>query len=138
MSGIHVRVRAGGEHYALPVEGVREIAKRDQITPVPGAPAGVLGVWNLRGDVIAAVDLAAVLGLGAGAESGDNRIVVAEHGELRAGLAVEAVVEVGPLPAAIDPAESDYLEGQVRVDRTPVGVIDLGAVLGGVAAGAGR
>jgi chemotaxis signal transduction protein len=138
MTGIHVRVRAGGEQYALPVQGVREITRRERITPVPGAPAGVLGVWNLRGDVIAAVDLASLLGLEGAADSDEARMVVAEHGELRAGLTVEAVTEVGPLPATIEPAESDYLSGAVRVDRAPVGVVDLGAVLGAAAAEAWR
>ena len=138
MTGIHVRVRAGGEQYALPVEGVRQITKRERITPVPGAPAAVLGVWNLRGDVIAAVDLASLLGLERSADSNEARMVVAEHGELRAGLTVEAVTEVGPLPATIEPAESDYLQGAVRVDRIPVGVVDLGALLGAAAGGARR
>jgi purine-binding chemotaxis protein CheW len=138
MTGIHVRVRAGGEQYALPVEGVREITKRERITPVPGAAAGVLGVWNLRGDVIAAVDLASLLGLEGSADTSEARMVVAEHGELRAGLTVEAVTEVGPLPDAIEPADSDYLRGAVRVDRAPVGVVDLGAVLGAVVVGTRR
>lgn len=135
MSATHVRVRAGGEHYALPVEDVREIARRGRITPVPGAPPQVLGVWNLRGDVMAAVDLAVALGLAAATAdaAAEGRIVVAERGELRAGLAVEAVVEVGPLPAASEPAESPYLEGAVLVDRTPVGIVDLGAVLAAAA-----
>jgi chemotaxis signal transduction protein len=134
MSGIHVRVRAGGEHYALPVEGVREIARRDRITPVPGAPAAVLGVWNLRGDVIAALDLAALLGLEGSAEEG--RIVVAERAGLRAGLAVDEVTDVGALPERIEAADSDYLEGSVLVGSTPVGIIDLGAVLGAATAAA--
>ena len=44
MSSMHVRVRAGNEHYALPVGGVREIAKFDQITPVPSTPTTMLGI----------------------------------------------------------------------------------------------
>jgi purine-binding chemotaxis protein CheW len=136
MSATHIRVRVAGEHYALPVEGVREIARRGRITPVPGAPPPVLGVWNLRGDLMAAVDLGAALGLTAAAEDGAAeaaRIVVAELGELRAGLAVEAVVEVGPLPVTIEPADSAYLEGAVLVDSTLVGVVDLAAMLDAVA-----
>jgi purine-binding chemotaxis protein CheW len=132
MSGVHVRVRAGGEHYALPVEGVREIASRDRITPVPGAPEAVLGVWNLRGDVIAAVDLAAMLGLESAGNEG--RIVVAEDGGVRAGLAVEDVLEVEALPRAVEPAESELLEGAVLVGQTPVGIIDLAATLAAAAA----
>lgn len=128
MSGVHVRVRAGGEHYALPVENVREIARHDRITPVPGAPDAVLGVWNLRGDVIAAVDLAAILGLDSSGPAG--RIVIADESGMRAGLAVEEVLGVEALPAAVEAADSELLEGAVLVDGTPVGIVDLGAVLG--------
>ncbi|HKA66753.1 MAG TPA: chemotaxis protein CheW [Solirubrobacterales bacterium] len=136
MSATHVRVRAGGEHYALPVERVREIAKIGQITPVPGAPAEVLGVWNLRGDVMAVIDLATLLGLDRGAELG--RIVVAEEGDLRAGLAVESVVDVGSLPGALEAADSEYLSAAVLLDRVQVGVIDLGIALGTASSRAGR
>jgi len=127
MSAVHVRVRAGGEHYALPVEGVREIARRDRITPVPGAPPAVLGVWNLRGDVVAAIDLAAMLGLAPG--DGEGRIVVVEEGERHAGLAVEEVLEVEALPTTLEPVDSPYLAGATLVDQVQVGVIDLHALL---------
>jgi purine-binding chemotaxis protein CheW len=135
MSGVHVRVRAGGEHYALPVEGVREIARRDRVTAVPGAPPAVLGVWNLRGDVVAAVDLAAILGLAP--DDGKGRIVVVEDGDRRAGLAVEEVLDVEALPAVLEPVESRYLAGAALVDRTRVGVIDLPALLAAAAGDGG-
>jgi purine-binding chemotaxis protein CheW len=131
---MHVRVRTGGEHYALPVTGVREIATLGQIAPVPGSRTEVLGVWNLRGDVIAAIDLGALLGLDPIAEP--SRIVVVEDGELHAGLVLESVIDVGPLPEAIEPTESMYLSGQVMIDRLPVGVVDLAAVLGAANVGA--
>ena len=127
MSDVHVRVRAGGEHYALPVEGVHEITRRDRITPVPGAPPAVLGVWNLRGDVVAAIDLAAMLGLAPG--DCEGRIVVVEEGRLHAGLAVEEVLEVEALPTTLEPTDSPFLVGATLVDQLQVGVVDLGALL---------
>jgi purine-binding chemotaxis protein CheW len=130
MSTMHVRVRSGGEDYALAVESVREIAKLGAITPVPGAPAEVLGVWNLRGDVMAVVDLATLLGLGREDEPG--RIIVAEQGDLRAGLAVESVVDVGPLPETREPVDSELLSAAILIDHVPVGVVDVGAALGAV------
>jgi len=132
MSAMHVRVRTGGEDYALAVAGVSEIATLGPVTPVPGAPGAVLGVWNLRGDVIAAVDLGASMGLEPAAAP--SRIVVAEDGKLRAGLVVEAVVDVEALPDSLEPAEHEYLSGMVLIERVPVGVVDLGAVLGAVSA----
>lgn len=127
MSEVHVRVRAGGEHYALPIGGVREIAEVDRLTPVPGAPVGVLGVWSLRGDVVAVIDLATVLGLQPAADP--TRIVVVEGAGARAGLTVESVLDVTTLPEALEPAESDCLSAATLVERVPVGVVDLDAVL---------
>ena len=62
MSGLHVRVRVADEHYALPVADVLEVAELGEVTPVPGAGAAVLGVRNLRGQVLPVVDLATVFG----------------------------------------------------------------------------
>ena len=62
MSGVHVRLRVGGESYAFGVEHVLEVAELGEIAPVPGAPAGVLGVRNLRGQVLPVFELASVFG----------------------------------------------------------------------------
>jgi purine-binding chemotaxis protein CheW len=136
MSAMHVRVRTGRESYALPVAGVSEIATLGPITPVPGAPPAVLGVWNLRGDVIAAIDLGALMGLGPTVVA--RRFVVAEDGELRGGLVVDAVVDVTVLPEALEQVDSEYLSAMVMIEGVPVGVIDVGAVLGAVVAAAPR
>ena len=131
MSRVHVRVLAGGEHYALPVTGVLEIADTGKVTPVPGAPPGVLGVRNLRGQVIPVIDLATMLGLSDDAES--ERIVVTEDGSLRAALAVTSTVDVGELGAATEEVESPYLSGAILVDGALVGIVDVPALLAATA-----
>jgi purine-binding chemotaxis protein CheW len=127
MSGVHVRVRVAGEHYALPVEQVLEVAELGEIAAVPGSPPEVLGVRNLRGQVIPVIDLATMLGLSGGESS---RVVVAESGELLAGLVVDDVLDVGEMPAASEQAESDYLLGAFLIEGELVGALDLDAVLG--------
>ena len=130
MTAMHLRVRSGEEEYALPVEEVREIAPLGRVSPVPGAPAEVLGIWNLRGEVMALIELAAALGIAGGEAS---RIVVAERGDLHAGLVVDEVIDICSLPEAREPAESEYLSGSVLVDGVPVGIVDVGAALAGTA-----
>jgi chemotaxis signal transduction protein len=130
MTGGHLRVVAGGEHYALAVECVREVADLGALTPVPRAPAGVLGVRNLRGQIIPVVDLAVALGLPAGRAPG--QIVVTEAPQGRVGLAVETASEVVTLPPADEPIHSDRLAGAALVDGVLVGLVDLGAALAGI------
>ncbi len=54
--------RAGGESYALSMECVREVERVSRVTPVPGAPAFVQGLVNLRGEILPLLDLAALFG----------------------------------------------------------------------------
>ena len=49
--------------YAVPINQVVEVGDVQHITPVPNAPVWVLGVTNLRGDIISVVDCGAFLNL---------------------------------------------------------------------------
>lgn len=133
MNGVHVRVRIGPEHYALPVESVTEVAELGEVTPVPGAPAGVLGARNLRGQLLPVIDMAALLGLSRG---NPTRLVVAEQDGRRAGLAVDAVAGVEPLPDASEETESRHLAGAVMIDTSLVGVVDVQSLLDAIEPGA--
>jgi purine-binding chemotaxis protein CheW len=130
MTSLFVRVGVAAESYALPVDEVLEVADFAGVARVPGATSAVMGVRNLRGAVLPVVDLATVLGLPrAGAP---DRVVVVEEGDRRAGLAVDFVVGVEPLPEASEPADSPHLAGAALVDGALVGLIDLGSVLDAV------
>jgi purine-binding chemotaxis protein CheW len=124
---MHVRVCAGGEHYALAVESVRELRELGDLSPVPGAPAGVLGVTNLRGEVLPVLALADLLGLRHAAQPA--RLVVVEDAGRRGGLAVDELVDVGPLSGSRDAGEGPFLEGAVLVSDALVGLIGVGPLL---------
>src|SRR6478736_5441312 len=131
MDGVHVRVRIGAEHYAMAVQHVREVVDVGELTPVPGAPAAVLGLRNLAGEIVPAVDLARAVGAGRGSEV--TRLVVVEHEGRPTALAVDEVVDVGTLAADADEHESPHLSCSVVLDGTLVGVLALETVLGSVA-----
>lgn len=135
MTGVYVRVRVAGEHYALPVERVLEVAETGAVTPVPGAPAHIVGVRNLRGEVLPVVDLTSAIGLGPGAGDGRDRIVVLEAAGRRAGLAVDGLIGVTELPEVTEQPGQRFVHATAVVDGELVGVLEAGAVL--EAAGAG-
>ncbi|GAB4254086.1 MAG: chemotaxis protein CheW [Thermoleophilia bacterium] len=56
-SSKHLLFRLGRGHYAVPITQVREIIRRPEITPLPGAPEAIEGLFNLRGEVYAVVNL---------------------------------------------------------------------------------
>jgi purine-binding chemotaxis protein CheW len=122
---VHVRVRVGKEHYALPVENVLEIAELGEISPVPGSGSAILGVRNLRGQVLPVFELAAILGLDS--QTRPVKLVVAEADGRRAGLAIDEVTDVRSLSelSSNDP-DSAFLTGSVIEGDQLVGLIDVG------------
>jgi purine-binding chemotaxis protein CheW len=128
VSRLYVRVRAANQSYALPVEHVLEVAELGEVTPLPGAGAAVVGVRNLRGQVVTVVDLAAVLGLPSETMT-TARIVIAEQGGRTAGLAVDEVQGVEQLPETTEEVDSRHLVRMAVDDGSLVGVLDVDSIL---------
>ena len=55
----------GPEWYAVETTSVREVVSAPLVVSLPTAPATVLGVFNLRGEIVPLFDTAALLGVGA-------------------------------------------------------------------------
>jgi purine-binding chemotaxis protein CheW len=93
--------RIGGQLFGLDVGAVGEVFQVERVVRVPLAPAGVLGLTNLRGAAIAVVDLAAVLGLqvgGAGAPSdGKGPALVVRLQGMRFAASIDLVESVFPV-----------------------------------------
>lgn len=71
-----VLVRLGERAFALPASGVERILRMAALTPLPGAPSGVLGVLNLHGTMLVAVDPRPRVGLSAPAMHAQQRLLV--------------------------------------------------------------
>jgi chemotaxis signal transduction protein len=123
---MYVTVRVGTEIYAFPIGNVLEVAALGELAEVPGSGSEVLGVRNLQGQVLPVFDLAHVLGVPRNGRP--LRLVVAEQAGRLAGLAVDDVMGVGPLPGPLEDAESEYLAQATLQDGGPVGVVDVGQV----------
>jgi purine-binding chemotaxis protein CheW len=132
--------RLGEEIYAIELARVREIAKVPPVTEVPRASAHILGVMNLRGEVLPVFDLHKILGLLRQGPCGRSaRVVVVETARGPAGLLVEAVEQVVRLrPSSIETPppglgaslESDHLVGIGRHKDRIFALLNLASVLG--------
>lgn len=56
----------GHDLYAADMAAAREVVAAPEVAPLPTAPATVIGVFNLRGEIVPVFDTAMLLGLGAG------------------------------------------------------------------------
>lgn len=83
-------VGVGGAEYGLPAAAVREVVRPPPVTRVPFAPPAVRGVAQVRGTVLAVVDLGARLGTGPVGPPG-RLVVVWGRGREAVGLLVDRV-----------------------------------------------
>jgi purine-binding chemotaxis protein CheW len=130
--------RVGAERCALAVTSVREVLRAGRITPVCTAPAFVRGVFNLRGVVLAVLDLAVLLGREAPEPGEAARILVVEGCGMAVGLLAERVDGIVTVPAAelrrsLGPGRGmaeDAVAGIVPHDGGMMVLIDVEKVLG--------
>jgi purine-binding chemotaxis protein CheW len=87
-----------GQRYALPIERVREIQQIVAFSEVPAGGTGVVGMVNLRGQVIPAVDMRRLVGLDAHEYSLETPMVIADVRGAPIALIVDEVQDVFELP----------------------------------------
>lgn len=123
----------GREEFGMPVTQVREVIRVTDITRVPHAPAHVRGVANLRGRILAVVDLRSRFGLPAADPTPRARIVVVDLRGRVLGLLVDAVSQVTkvpetsvvPAPEDVRTVEADYVTGVARWQSRLIILLDL-------------
>jgi purine-binding chemotaxis protein CheW len=125
------------ETYGINVMQVQEVLRYTEIAPVPGAPSYVLGIINLRGNVVTVIDTRARFGL-MGAEVTDNsRIVIIEAEKQVIGILVDSVAEVVYLRSSeIDSApnigteeSAKFIQGVSNRDGELLILVDLNKLL---------
>jgi len=124
--GSYVRLTVAAEAYAMPVEHVLEAADLGQVRAVPGARRELLGISNLRGQLLPVVDLAAVLGVQRVAPP--RRLLVTEAEGFQVGFAIDEVRGIGDVGELEEPAAGagpGLLLGATLSDGELVGVVDV-------------
>jgi len=89
-----ISLRIGTQDFGVPVLQVRDVMRRQQLTPVPLAPRAIAGLLNLRGRIVTAIDLRTRLGLPPQAADSDATHVVVENGGELYALVVDSVGDV--------------------------------------------
>ena len=133
----YVSFALGEELFAVEVARAREILSLVAVTRVPQTPDYLLGVINLRGQVVPVIDMRLKLGLPPGETTRDTCIIVVEvaiDGEpLVVGAQADAVREVLELPAEqIEPPprlgsrlKTEYIQGMGKVNEQFLILLDI-------------
>jgi purine-binding chemotaxis protein CheW len=139
MDSKHVCFWLRDQQLGASIADVKETIVMRPITRVFLTPPWIAGIINLRGDVVAVIDLAAFLELGRTTPSAETRIVITHCGGVTAGLLVDRLSEVRvidparvqPPPPTIAPEVAELCTGVTTIDDgTPLLLLDLPRLLG--------
>jgi purine-binding chemotaxis protein CheW len=112
----------GDDLYALPVDWVREVVAAPIVTRLVTAPSIVLGLFNLRGHIVALFDTAALLGLGQIRTTAFAVVVSFPQGP--AGLATTGLPQRGVIGAPAGESELPGTSGRYQVDQRIAVLLD--------------
>ncbi len=132
-----VTFRLADEIYGINVMQVQEVLRVSEIAPVPGAPHYVLGIINLRGNVVTVIDTRIRLGLATTEVTDATRIVIIEGAKHVVGILVDCVAEVVDLPMSeVESApnvgndeSAKYIQGVASRDDELLILVDLNKLL---------
>lgn len=116
---------------------VQEINKLMQMTKVPQAPDYVVGILNLRGQIVTIIDLGLKLGLGATDISQDPRNIIVNSAGGHVGLLVRKISDVVSAdlerqevaPANMRGIQGEYFTGVYKTETNLIGILNVDKVL---------
>lgn len=126
-----------GEEFGIPIGQVREVIRVTEITRVPQARQHVRGVTNLRGRILAVVEIRTRMGLSPAEVTPRSRIVVVGVHDRTLGILVDGVSQVvkvpaktvAPAPEEVLSASADYITGVARWNSRLIILLDLEKLL---------
>ncbi|MDI3462419.1 MAG: hypothetical protein OJF50_001240 [Nitrospira sp.] len=131
-------VALGEQIFAIDLGQVAEVFVPESITPVPGMPAALVGVTNLRGAIIPLADVRAVLGVSASCLP--KYTVVVRHWTQRVGILVENVPEIRTITSddlvttSVRTATESLplFSGFVKIDKKSSAILEMSRLLASI------
>ena len=117
----------GGEVYAVALAALRSVVGDPQVLAIPTAPPDILGALNLRGEIVAVLDTARVLGIGTLGSVGFAAVVDHPYGLVA--LAAEGRPETAILGDQVAAGDLPGTVGSFAVGTTVVTLVDTGVLL---------
>ncbi|GAB3225039.1 chemotaxis protein CheW [Hymenobacter seoulensis] len=129
--------RLGGEEYGIRIEQVKEVTITPEIARMPKTPSFVKGIANLRGDIIAVIDLEERFQLRPGGEEmpSTSYTMAIEAKDYTIGIMVREVPQPLSIPMSIIEKAPEfiqdmnihdkYIEGIAKVESRIIVVLDM-------------
>jgi purine-binding chemotaxis protein CheW len=138
VSKLHVAFKVGSAEYVIAADDVLHLESFTDATRVPGAPAFVTGLVQVRGRLVPVIDLRTRFGLGAAERTIDNRIIVVKSGTRVAGLLVDSARDIlrldetafSPPPDLMGHEGDGFIKAVITIASRLLLLVDVPRVIG--------
>lgn len=126
------------EMFAIPIKIIREIIETSPITIVPNVAPDILGVINLRGQVVPVMDAKKKLGLGKSKNISEAKIVILHTDNRIIGLLVDRIKQIfeisdkdieSPSKTMQEKHKRTFIAGISRADNNYIMLLNIVAML---------
>lgn len=133
--------RLGEEWYAVPIEGVREIYNDYTVTRIPRVPDFILGVINVRGEIVSVTNLGEMMRVPSRTELDADELlpsaIIVATEECVTAIVVDEIGDIVDVPtdsiepplSTLDKAQAEFVSGSVYVEGQLIGIVNLNKVL---------
>ena len=124
----------GPEHYGIESCHIREIHPLSEFTPLPCTPAFVLGLVNVRGQILSIIDIKKLFDLPQKGLTDLNKVIVVHANQMEVGILADTIVgvrsvaleELQPALPTLTGIRAEYLKG---ITKDPMVVLDVEKIL---------
>jgi purine-binding chemotaxis protein CheW len=122
------------EHYGIDLAYIREIHALSELTPLPGTPAFVMGLANVRGQILSVIDIKKFFGLPEKGLTDLNKVIVVRTQQMELGILADVVLGVRAIGLSelqtslptLTGIRAEYLRG---ITKDPLVVLDVEKIL---------
>ena len=117
----YIRFFLGDIYLAIPLSSALEIGHRPDVTPLPNLPQWVLGVCNIRGEIVSVIDLKTFFNMPSLDIKGGSKMIVVHNKDMKMGLTVDQILGL------INPGKIDY-----SIKNSPFKELEISSFISGV------
>jgi purine-binding chemotaxis protein CheW len=122
------------EHYGVELSHIREVYPLKDLLPLPATPSFVLGLINVRGEILSVIDIKKFFDLPEKGLSDLNKVLIVRAGQMEVGILADtilsvrsiAVDEIQPALPTLTGIRADYIKG---VTKDAVVILDVEEML---------
>jgi len=124
----------GSEHYGIESSHIREIHPLSEFTPLPCTPAFVLGLVNVRGQILSIINIKKLFDLPEKGLTDLNKVIIVHSNHVELGILADAILgvrrialeELHPALPTLTGIREEYLKG---ITKDPLVVLDVKKIL---------